>query len=185
MLKIRANHEYLTKSGMQVGPLAYDVAAALWCFPTLPFGGWTAEGVFTSSDLLIQNTEEWDLVEEIPVKTQATPVGTANTGVKFDEGKLRFELIAPEFLAGTASVLTYGAQKYGDRNWELGMEWSRPFGALMRHLWAWWNKEGVDSETGKSHLWHAACCLMFLLVYEVRASGKDDRASGAPGSLPK
>ena len=64
----------------------------------------------------------------------------------------------------------------GARNWEKGMKWGRCFGALMRHMWAWWAKEPADPETGKSHLWHAACCLMFLIAYEQRKIGEDDRA---------
>lgn len=63
----------------------------------------------------------------------------------------------------------------GDRNWELGMNWSRVFGALMRHMWAWWGGEKVDPETGKSHLWHAGCCIAFLIAYEERKVGNDDR----------
>ena len=96
-------------------------------------------------------------------------------GVKFDEGKPRMELIAPEMLVGLAEVLTFGAVKYAPRNWEQGMAWSRCFGALMRHLWAWWGGEELDRETGLSHLDHAACCLMFLKAYKVRGTGNDDR----------
>lgn len=96
-------------------------------------------------------------------------------GVKHDIGKPRYELIAPEFLHGLAEILTFGAEKYDDRNWEKGMAWGRPFGALQRHLWAWWNGEEIDAETGKSHLHHAACCLMFLSAYEARGIGVDDR----------
>ena len=96
-------------------------------------------------------------------------------GVKADEGKIPYELLAPEYLEATASVLKFGANKYGARNWELGMAWSRPFGALMRHMWAWWKGEKADPETGMSHLWHAACCVMFLIAYEKRKIGNDDR----------
>jgi hypothetical protein len=106
-------------------------------------------------------------------------------GVKYDAGKARMELIAPEFMFGTAIILTFGAAKYADRNWEKGMGWGRVFGALMRHLWAWWGSKtptktnflfgDLDAETGFSHLWHAACCLMFLIAYEARGSGTDDR----------
>jgi len=101
-------------------------------------------------------------------------------GVKHDEGKVRYELLPPELLEGTAVILTLGAEKYTSRNWELGMKWSRPFGALMRHLWAWWNPfvSNLDEETGKSHLWHAACCLAFLIAYEQRNIGEDDRPLG-------
>lgn len=100
-------------------------------------------------------------------------------GKKFDAGKPRIELIAPEMLTGTADILTFGAEKYGARNWEKGMSWSRVFGALMRHMWAWWAGEKLDPETGKPHLWHASCCLMFLIAYEQRNSGTDDRPSSA------
>lgn len=109
-------------------------------------------------------------------------------GVKFDEGKERIELIAPEYIFATSRILTFGAEKYEDRNWEKGMKWSRCFGAMMRHMWAWWGGKGpstksflfgeLDSETGFSHLWHASCCLMFLVAYEERGVGEDDRHTG-------
>lgn len=94
---------------------------------------------------------------------------------KQDGGKPRMDLIAPEMLVGTANVLAFGAAKYAERNWEKGMSWGRCFGALMRHLWAWWGGQRVDAETGMSHLHHAACCLMFLIAYEERQIGTDDR----------
>lgn len=106
-------------------------------------------------------------------------------GRKDDGGKVRLELLPPELLYATATILTFGANKYADRNWELGMSWSRVFGALMRHLWAWWGGKGpttksflfgeTDEETGHSHLWHAACCIAFLITYEERNVGEDDR----------
>ncbi len=96
--------------------------------------------------------------------------------MKFDAGKPRYELLPPEFLEGAAHVLTFGAEKYADRNWEKGMNWSRAFGALMRHMWAWWRGQDNDDETGMSHLWHAACCLAFLIAWEARGHGTDDRS---------
>lgn len=97
-------------------------------------------------------------------------------GKKFDEGKPRYDLLAPELLEEVSKVLAFGAQKYGDRNWEKGMDWHRPFGALMRHSWAWWKGEELDQESGLSHLSHAACNLMFLLAYSKRLVGKDTRS---------
>ena len=100
-------------------------------------------------------------------------------GRKDDGGKVRMDLLPPELLYGVATILTFGAEKYDDRNWELGMSWSRVFGALMRHLWEWWNPctSDLDAETGKSHLWHAGCCIAFLIAYEERGVGDDDRAA--------
>jgi hypothetical protein len=97
-------------------------------------------------------------------------------GRKDDGGKARYDLIPPEFPESVAKVLAFGATKYGERNWEKGMKWSRPFAAMMRHMWAWWGGEANDPETGMSHLHHAACCIAFLVAYEERGIGEDDRA---------
>jgi hypothetical protein len=106
-------------------------------------------------------------------------------GTKLDNGKVRLDLIPPEFIFAVGEILTFGADKYGVRNWEQGMKWGRVFGALMRHMWAWWGGKGptsksfifgdLDNETERSHLWHAACCIAFLVAYEERGVGEDDR----------
>ena len=113
---------------------------------------------------------------------QDTPL---TEGAKFDAGKVRIELVPPELLFSVATILTFGANKYADRNWEKGMNWGRVFGALMRHMWCWWGGKGpttksflfgdLDEETGLSHLAHAGCCIAFLIAYEERGVGKDDR----------
>lgn len=105
-----------------------------------------------------------------------SPADVWPEGRKDDSGKPRYDLLPPELLDGVARVLTFGADKYGERNWEKGMRWGRPFAALMRHMWAWWRGEACDPETGMSHLWHAGCCVAFLMTYEQRRIGTDDRA---------
>lgn len=102
-------------------------------------------------------------------------VETKGDHLKQDAGKIPLELIPPELLWSVADVLNYGANKYSPRGWEAGMKWSRVFGALMRHMWAWWAGEKADPETGKSHLHHAGCCIAFLIAYEARKIGEDDR----------
>jgi hypothetical protein len=96
-------------------------------------------------------------------------------GRKDDGAKVRTDLLPPDVLLAIAAVLTVGAAKYGDRNWERGMAWSRCYGAALRHLFAWWQGEVADPETGLSHLAHTACCILFLLAYESRQVGTDDR----------
>ena len=103
-------------------------------------------------------------------------------GRKDDQGKAPWHLLAPEMLGGTAQVLGFGAEKYAPRNWEKGMAWSRCFSALMRHMWFWWSGEKFDPESGLPHLWHASCCLMFLIAYESRQVGQDDRPKPAEDS---
>lgn len=106
-------------------------------------------------------------------------------GIKHDGEKVRLDLIPPEAIYALGTILTFGARKYADRNWEEGMDWGRVFGALMRHLWSWWGGRGPtaksflfdssDEETKHSHLWHALCCVVFLVAYEERGVGTDDR----------
>ncbi len=99
-------------------------------------------------------------------------------GMKFDTDKVRLELIPPSLLYGIGTILTLGAKKYEDRNWEKGIKWSRVFGAMMRHMWSWWRREDKDDEWSKSHLWHAGCCLAFLIEYETTKKQYDDRPKG-------
>lgn len=96
-------------------------------------------------------------------------------GRKDDTGKLPWHLIPWDAVRSIVKVLQFGAAKYAPRNWEKGMDWDRPFAALMRHLTSWWEREPCDPDTGKSHLWHAGCMLFFLIAYEIRGVGKDTR----------
>lgn len=97
------------------------------------------------------------------------------TGRKDDAGKDPWSLLPFDAVRAIVKVLQYGAGKYAPRDWEGGMLWSRPFDALLRHLTAWWEGERADPETGMSHLWHAGCCAVFLISYEIRGVGIDDR----------
>lgn len=115
----------------------------------------------------------------------AAHVDEGGGAVKFDTDKTRLELFPGDALFAIGDILTSGAKKYADRNWEKGMKWSRPFGAAMRHGWAWWQGKvptktnflfgDLDMETGRSHLWHWGCCVVFLIAYEMRGVGADDR----------
>ena len=113
--------------------------------------------------------------EDCPIGTSTKAPAPSTEGRKDDGGKARHDLIPPELPEAVAAVLAFGANKYGERNWEKGMSWGRPFAALMRHMWAWWRGEKTDPETGFSHLWHAACCIAFLIAFEQRDAGVDDR----------
>lgn len=98
------------------------------------------------------------------------------TGIKNDQSKMRYDLVPALALDGVVTVLTYGANKYQDRNWEKGIKWGRVFAAAMRHMWAWWRGEENDPESGISHLSHAACNIFFLIHYEKMKMGDwDDR----------
>lgn len=103
------------------------------------------------------------------------PAPMAKEGVNHDAGKLRMDLLPPDALEALARILTDGAVKYGNRNWEKGMAWSRPYAALLRHLLAWWGGQDTDPESGHTHLWHVLTNAVFLVSYEQRKIGEDDR----------
>jgi len=84
---------------------------------------------------------------------------------KFDSGKPMMSLVTPEFREGVAAVLTFGAQKYGAHNWRKGTNYSRLLNSAHRHLAAFERGEDVDTESGLSHLLHAATNLMFLYSF--------------------
>lgn len=65
-----------------------------------------------------------------------TPTRTTATGAHRDTrtGKGRYDLLPPEALHAWARRLEDGASKYGDRNWEKGMNLSWFLDSGMRHL---------------------------------------------------
>ena len=97
-------------------------------------------------------------------------------GKKFDAGKLRYDLFPGDALDDVVQIFTDGAENYGERNWEKGMSWSRPFGAAMRHLWAFWRGEDLDPDSGRPHIAHAIVNGFFLLAYWKRGIGEDTRS---------
>ena len=86
-------------------------------------------------------------------------------GTKHDGDKIRTDLYPVASFLGACRVLTHGAKKYAARNWEKGILYGRVYGALLRHLFAWWGGEDVDPESGEHHLDHAGCCIAFLQHY--------------------
>ena len=58
-----------------------------------------------------------------------------DTGSRRDSqaGKGRYDLLPPEAIRRYAQLLERGAEKYGDRNWELGQPFSRVISSMLRH----------------------------------------------------
>jgi dATP/dGTP diphosphohydrolase len=112
------------------------------------------------------------------------PVVESGDKQKLDHGKAPWHLAPWDAFKCIVLVLAFGAAKYRERGWEEGMQWSRLFSAAQRHLTDWFHNvdkgkgAGKDADTGYSDLWHAACCVCFLIAYELRG-GKhltnDDR----------
>ena len=85
-------------------------------------------------------------------------------GKKFDAGKPRWSLLPPYAINEVLAVLEYGATKYSAGNWkEVEHGHVRYYDAAMRHIDAWWCGGKNDEESGRAHLAHAVCCLLFLM----------------------
>jgi hypothetical protein len=119
----------------------------------------------------------------IPYKDTSLPAkSVGGTGaVKADENKPRYDLIPPDALNEVAKVLEYGSRKYGDRNWEKGLDHGRLFAAAQRHLWVYERGMDKDKESNLRHLSHAATCVMMLLASTMRGIGTDDRPGNSIG----
>lgn len=104
-------------------------------------------------------------------------------GIKHDQQKIRWDLVPYDAVNEIAKILTFGSVKYEARNWEKGMGWSRAFGALQRHLTRWFHGQDLDKETRLTHLANAGCCLFFLISWELRKVGTDDRPKLSPEVL--
>jgi hypothetical protein len=95
-------------------------------------------------------------------------------GLKYDEGKLHWELLPMDCVEDVVKILTFGSKKYGPNNWqEVDNANDRYYAALMRHLTANRKGEVLDEESGLSHLAHAMCNVVFLLWLEKHKDGKD------------
>ncbi len=95
---------------------------------------------------------------------EVTNVPPPPPGKKYDHGKPKLELLPTKPLEDIAKVLEFGANKYGENNWQLVPQGRKRYaGAALRHLFAWMRGEVNDPESGLPHLAHAGCCVLFLL----------------------
>lgn len=85
------------------------------------------------------------------------------------------DLLTYEFKFQTAQALGFGASKYGRHNFKEGIDWSRLIAAADRHLTQFNNGEDLDSESGLSHLAHAAASLNLLMWMVTNRPDLDDR----------
>jgi len=95
--------------------------------------------------------------------------------LRYNTGKPKMSLVTPEFILGMAKVLTKGAEKYGERNWELGNKTSVPYDSAMRHILAWRSGEDIDQESQCDHLFHGAVNLLMAWYYAKHFPEMDDR----------
>lgn len=102
-----------------------------------------------------------------------------STGAKRDiqDGKPRPDLISPHALLRLGALLARGAEKYGERNWEMGMPFSRFLASAHRHL-----LQFMAGDRDEDHL--AAVCFNIMAIIhfeEVERGDLNDLISYVPG----
>jgi uncharacterized HAD superfamily protein len=110
--------------------------------------------------------------EELEKKNFTTGIGE---GLRYNHGKLRYDLVHPKSHADMVLALTHGADKYGDYNWANGLSWTSVLASLKRHVAAIEDGEDYDTESGLLHVAHAACNIHFLNAFYYDFPQGDDR----------
>lgn len=101
--------------------------------------------------------------ELLPAGTDVkSRIHVVSSGMKLDDGKMRYDLIPAIATEGLAAVLTYGAKKYKPNNWR-SVNPERYVAAFERHWQAYISGEMLDVESGLPHLAHCMTNLAFLL----------------------
>lgn len=96
-----------------------------------------------------------------------------NSSVKndFKDHKLRWDLLPLTDLEEVVKLYTFGAEKYGDNNWQnLENGYQRYKAAMLRHLLEYEKGNTVDSESGCSHL--AAVIWNAIAMYHISKNDK-------------
>ena len=96
-------------------------------------------------------------------------------GLRYNEGKVRAELLPSNALHRVAKVFTKGAEKYSPRNWESGMSWSTVLASLKRHLLDYEAGFDIDPDDGLPLIDKVATNALFLVEYSDTYPQGDDR----------
>lgn len=99
-------------------------------------------------------------------------------GLRYNSGKLRYDLFESHAMKELAKVFTIGANKYSPRNWENGMSWESVLASLERHKESFKSGEDTDPETGCLHMAHVAWNALALVSYYSIYPQGDDRNHG-------
>lgn len=96
--------------------------------------------------------------------------------------KVGISVLSMPVLLEDAVGMTEGSCKYGSHNYrEIGVSAKCYFDATIRHLFAWWEGENLDPDSGLSHLTKARSSLMVLRDAMIRGKMTDDRPTGTNG----
>ena len=138
---------------------------------------WLSDGIFHHTEYFI-DSNIISAEEFIALHKKEENIEQSTSGRKYDNGKLRYDLIPSECMEALARILTYGANKYEANNWQnLEDYYNRYYAANERHIQKWRQGEDYDQESGELHLAHAftnVCFLLWKKLKENKENGKEN-----------
>ena len=114
-------------------------------------------------------------ISETTLNNSETIVTDAVTGGMKGVKPSRVHAIPYEAITELGKVYGYGEDKYHDYNFRRGYRWSFSYDAMQRHIYAFWNREDRDGESGLHHMAHAAWHCLTLMFFSLTNRGTDDR----------
>lgn len=110
------------------------------------------------------SSDDFDPVRMRPVDDQS---------IKADAGKPKLTLVPQQIIFDIAKVREYGLKKYGTSESWKDVDIQRYRDATYRHFLAYLkDPQGIDEESGLTHLSHLACNIAFLCELENDKKGK-------------
>lgn len=105
----------------------------------------------------------------------------ANPKQAYGDKKLPLHRVPPALMLYAAMGLKNGAKKYGPFNWrEKNIEALTYYSAALRHLFAWFDGQDNDPDSGNPHLAHAIASLAILVDVIENFGVIDNRPSEGP-----
>jgi hypothetical protein len=119
------------------------------------------------------NDHEQNHLSSAPLKPE---VKLSNPKDSIGVRKAPMSTIPANVLAEMGVAMLEGTAKYGRHNYrEVGVRASVYYDAVMRHLFAWWEGEDIDPDSGVSHITKAMTALVVLRDSMMQENWADDR----------
>lgn len=116
------------------------------------------------------------------VETQPAP---ENPKDKVGSKKAPMSVVPANVLAELGVAMLEGSLKYGRHNWrDAGIRSSVYYDACLRHLFAWWEGEDIDPDSGLSHITKAMATLLVLRDGQTAGMCEDDRPKPSNAFYP-
>lgn len=96
-------------------------------------------------------------------------------GLRFNDGKLRYDLLEPYAIEQLVKIFTMGSKKYQPNNWLKGLPWMDVIASLERHLAEFKKGDDFDKESQLLHMAHVAWNALAIVSYYKHRPEFDNR----------